>query len=265
MSQTENTKKWALILGVSSGFGAATARACSQAGYNILGVHLDRKSTLAQVAELQAELEKAGSRVIFSNMNAADEGRRKEFLSSFQEKEPKAKISILLHSLAFGSLKPFLAENTGASISKAQVEMTLDVMAHSLVYWAQDIFFRKLFAPQASVFAMTSAGSSRVWKSYGAVSAAKSALESHCRQMALELAPVGVRVNALLAGVTDTAALRKIPGNEEMILAAQKRNPMGRLTTPEDVAKGIVSLAHSDLAFMTGNVIHIDGGENIVE
>ena len=93
----------------------------------------------------------------------------------------------------------------------------------------------------------------------------KSALESHCRQLALELAPRKVRVNALLAGVTDTPALRKIPGNDGMIETAKKRNPMGRLTTPEDVAQATVALSLPQLAFMTGNVINIDGGENIVE
>ena len=111
---------------------------------------------------------------------------------------------------------------------------------------------------------MTSAGSSRVWKSYGAVSAAKSSLESHCRQLALELAPK-TSVNAILAGVTDTPALRKIPGNETMIETATQRNPMGRLTTPEDIAQSLVALSLPHCHFMTGNTIRIDGGENVVD
>ena len=71
---------------------------------------------------------------------------------------------------------------------------------------------------------MTSAGGTRVWPTYGAVSAAKATLESHCRQLALELGAHGITANAIRAGVTDTPALRKIPGNEKMVAAATERN-----------------------------------------
>ena len=112
---------------------------------------------------------------------------------------------------------------------------------------------------------MTSAGSSRVWKSYGAVSAAKASLESYIRQLALEMAPHGITANAILAGVTDTPALRKIPGNDKMIETATSRNPFGRLTTTDDVGKTLVALSLSNCDFITGNTIRVDGGENIVE
>ncbi len=90
---------------------------------------------------------------------------------------------------------------------------------------------------------MTSAGGHRIWKSYGAVSAAKAALESHCRQLAVELAPRKIAVNAIRAGVTDTPALRKIPGNDQMIERCLAIHPAGRLTTPEDVANVLVALS----------------------
>jgi enoyl-[acyl-carrier-protein] reductase (NADH) len=111
---------------------------------------------------------------------------------------------------------------------------------------------------------MTSAGSTRVIPTYGAVSAAKCALESHIRQIGFELAPKGVSANAIRAGVTDTPALRKIPGNDRMIADAIDDNPWDRLTTPEDVAGVILLLAHPDAAFISGNVIGVDGGENNV-
>ncbi|MFQ5781311.1 MAG: SDR family oxidoreductase, partial [Nitrospiria bacterium] len=143
--------------------------------------------------------------------------------------------------------------------------MTLDVMANSLVYWTQEMVGRDLFARGGRVFALTSAGGARVWKTYGAVSAAKSALESHTRQLALELAPLEISVNAIRAGVTDTPALRKIPGYEEMIKITKGKNPRGRLTVPEDVAAAIVLLSHSKAHWITGNVIGVDGGEFIVD
>jgi len=114
------------------------------------------------------------------------------------------------------------------------------------------------------VFAMTSAGGARVWQTYGAVSAAKAALESHIRQLTLELAPLGITANTIMAGVTDTPALRKIPGSDEMKTIAQARNPGRRLTTPKDVAQAIGLLSHPKAQWITGNVICVDGGEFIV-
>ena len=89
--------------------------------------------------------------------------------------------------------------------------MTLDVMANSLIYWAQDLAAAGLLRKGSRIYAMTSSGSTRVIRSYGAVSAAKAALEAHIRQLAFELAPLGVTANAIRAGVTDTPALRRIP------------------------------------------------------
>jgi NAD(P)-dependent dehydrogenase (short-subunit alcohol dehydrogenase family) len=143
------------------------------------------------------------------------------------------------------------------------MEMTLDVMANSLVYWVQDLLARKLLGKGSRIFAMTSSGGSRVWPSYGAVSAAKAALESHVRQLAFELAPRGITVNAIRAGVTDTPSLRKIPDNDQIVAKALRENPYHRLTTPEDVARAVAALSRPETGWMTGNVIGIDGGEFI--
>ena len=176
---------------------------------------------------------------------------------------PESRVGVFLHSLAFGTLKPFFAEPRENAITRAQLEMTLDVMGNSLVYWTQDLFFTKLLAPRARIFAMTSAGDHIVWPAYGAVSAAKSALESYVRQLAVELAPHGVAVNALRAGVTDTPALRKIPGNEAMIQRMLAVHPAGRLTTPPDLANALVALCSEGAAWISGNVIGVDGAEDI--
>jgi enoyl-[acyl-carrier protein] reductase III len=142
--------------------------------------------------------------------------------------------------------------------------MTVDTMGHSLVYWVQDCLRAGLFDHGGRILAMTSVGSSRAIPNYGAVSAAKASLESHIRQLAVELAPAGITANAILAGVTDTPALRLIPGHEKILEIAKKRNPHARLTTPEDVARCIVALCHPATYWMTGNTIHVDGGENVV-
>ena len=88
-------------------------------------------------------------------------------------------------------------------------------------------------------------------------------MESVCRQLSIELAQDGIAVNAIQAGVTDTPALRKIPGSDKMIENALKNNPHKRLTTPEDIGDIIQLLASYESSWMTGNVIRVDGGEDI--
>ncbi|OGQ36725.1 MAG: 3-oxoacyl-ACP reductase [Deltaproteobacteria bacterium RIFCSPHIGHO2_12_FULL_43_9] len=263
-SQTLKSK-WALILGASSGFGAAAAKEFAAAGINIIGVHLDRRSTLPLVEALKQEIEKTGQKALFFNVNASDEIKRKEVLDSIAPALNGEPIHILLHSLAFGTLKPFIHPDPSQQMTKAQIEMTLDVMAHSLVYWTQDLVARNLLRKGSRVYAMTSSGGERVFPTYGAISAAKATLESHCRQLTLELGEHGIRFNAIRAGVTDTPALRKIPNAEKIMEFAKYKNPSKRLTTPEDVAKSLVALSLPGTEWITGNVIGIDGGENIVD
>ncbi|HEX4441695.1 MAG TPA: SDR family oxidoreductase [Thermoanaerobaculia bacterium] len=263
----EPRSRWAVVLGASSGFGEACSLALAKGGWNVFGVHLDRKATQANADRIAGEIRNSGRRAEFFNVNAADDEKRAEVVGKIKETcggdAPESRVSVLLHSLAFGTLKPFFAEPRENAISKPQIEMTLDVMASSLVYWTQDLFFGKLLAPGAKIFAMTSAGDHIVWPAYGAVSAAKSALESYVRQIAVELAPHGVACNALRAGVTDTPALRKIPGNEAMIERVQAMHPAGRLTTPADVAKALVALSGDAGAWISGNVIGVDGAEDV--
>src|SRR6266513_1008958 len=232
---------WAVILGASSGFGEATGLERARSGYNIIGVHLDRKGTQTHVDEVIEGIRAAGRRALFFNVNAADPERRIEVLSRASEEiGPAGAVSVLLHSLAFGNLRPYIAETPQDAITQAQMDMTLGVMAHSLVYWVQDLVHRGLMRKGGKIFAMTSAGGTRVLPNYGAVSAAKAALEAHVRQLAMELAPRGIAVTAL------------------------KRNPSTRLTTPQDVARAIAGLCAAGTEWITGNVIGVDGGEDII-
>ena len=257
-------RRWALILGASSGFGEATGLELARAGYDIIGVHLDRKTTMPHVEDVIGGIRAAGRAAVFFNVNAADPERRVEVLARAREEAGKdGTVGVLLHSLAFGNLRPYVAGSAEEAITPAQMDMTLSVMAHSLVYWTQDLVYSGLMRRGGKIFAMTSAGAVRVLPNYGAVSAAKAALESHIRQLAMELAPRGIAINGIRAGVTDTPALRRIPGHEELLQVAGERNPAGRLTRPEDVAQALVALASPRLHWMTGNTIGVDGGEAI--
>ena len=260
---------WALILGASSGFGEAAALEFASLGMHIFGVHLDRKATVPNAERIADQIRGQGRQAVFFNVNAADAEKRQEVLNEMQARTAangsRGAVRLLLHSLAFGTLKPFITKLPADAIAKMHIDMTLDVMANSLVYWGQDLVARQLMGRGGRIFAMTSAGGARVWPTYGAVSAAKAALESHIRQLSLELAPLGITANAIMAGVTDTPALRKIPGSAEMIQMAQRKNPSGRLTTPRDVAEAIGLLSQPKAQWITGNVICVDGGEFIVD
>ena len=255
---------WAVILGASSGFGAATAIELARAGINIAGVHLDRRATLPQVQEVVEQIQATGVEVVFFNRNAAKSETRQEVISRLQELSGEdGRVKILLHSLAFGVLKPVIATDTDEALDQAQLELTLNVMASSLIFWAQDFLGAGLLKRGSQIFAMTSSGGHSQWPNYGAVSAAKAALESYIRQLAVELAPAGIAANCIQAGVTDTAALRKIPGSQGMLDLALSRNPHARLTEPPDVARAIRRLGLTESSWMTGNVIRVDGGEDI--
>ncbi len=251
---------WAVILGASSGFGAAAARSYARAGYGIFGAHLDRRAAMPEIEALVEELKGHGVPVHFYNANAAGDDERAEAIEWLKSQAGPKSVRVLLHSLAFGTLRPYFGDG---SLSRKQMEMTLDVMAHSLVYWAQDLVESDLFGEHGRIFAMTSSGSVAMWPAYGAVSAAKCALESHIRQLAVELAPRGITANAIMAGVTPTKALDKIPGAADIQERAAARNPSGRLTTPEDIAECLLALSAPGTHWLTGNVLQVDGGEVI--
>ena len=262
---SEQDRKYALILGSSSGFGAAVSVRLAKAGYDIFGVHLDRRATMPKVEEIIGSIESHGAKAMFFNANAADENKQREIADVVRAQIPKGKhLKVLMHSLAFGSLKKFIDEEPKA-LTRANMNMTLDVMANSLVYWTQEVYWRNLLTHGSRVYAMTSMGADKAVRNYGAVSAAKAALEAHCRQLALELGKVGTTVNAIRAGVTVTPALEKIPGSDHMIETALYRNPAGRLTTPEDVADAIVALSDMNAQWINGDTIAVDNAETYID
>ncbi len=268
MTESAGPTRWALIIGSSSGFGEATSLELARTGLNIFGVHFDRRSAMPHVNQVTDGIKAAGRDVLFFNINAADAARRAEALNQMQDhwkqKGGDHFVKVLLHSIAFGSLQSYIADDHDAEVTQAQMEMTVDVMGNNLVYWVQDLMRRKMMRSGSRIYAMTSAGGHSVIPNYGAVSAAKAVLESHIRQLAFELMPCGITANAIQAGVTLTPGSSKIPGIDKLAGFAKVRNPGERLTTPQDVASAIAALMDDRTQWMTGNVIRVDGGEDIV-
>jgi NAD(P)-dependent dehydrogenase (short-subunit alcohol dehydrogenase family) len=161
------------------------------------------------------------------------------------------------------SLASAPAYPSSAFLEEEDFARTIHAMGTSLVGWTQDVLARGLFAADARVIGLTSEGNTVAWKGYAAVAAAKVALESVARGMAVELAPYGVRVNVVQAGITDTPALQAIPGNDHLKAQARSRNPFHRLTLPQDVANVIYLLATDEAAWINGEIVRVDGGEHI--
>ena len=252
--------QWAFILGASSGIGAKIAIELAKKGLNIYGVYLRKPA--GHIEKLIKEISQYNVKVIFKKINAANADSRMEIIDELNVIE-KINIKVFVHSLAFGALKPMINISSTNRLNKKHIDMTLDVMSNTLIYWTQDLLDNKLINKGSQIISMTSAGSQKQWESYGAVSMAKAALESASRQLAFELAPYKIACNAIQAGVTITPALEKIPGYETMINNAKNTNPHKCLTSTKNIAEAVTLLGLSNNYWLTGNTIKVDGGESL--
>lgn len=248
---------WALILGGSSGIGLATATKLAADGYHLLIVHRDRAGARAEVERGFDALRRHSVTVVTQNVDALSAEGRQTALNALEESMGSGRLRVVLHSIALGNLKPLPA------LSDDDFAGTIYNMGTSLATWVRALHERQLFAKDARVIALTSEGEHVAWPGYAAVSAAKAALSAVARAIAREYAPFGIRCNVVQAGVTDTPALRKIPGHEGLIAAALARNPFGRLTSPTDVAGVISLLAKDEAAWINGALLRVDGGEAV--
>lgn len=255
--------KWAVILGASSGMGLASAKKLAAEGFHLCLVHRDRKSELKRIEEAFLTLKNDGTRLLAFNVDAIKAEVMDSVLSGLAEgMQPGEKVGLLLHSIAKGNLKPMVGVE-GPVLGADDFQLTFDAMATSYHLWVKGLFEHDLWGDHALALALSSEGNRRAWKNYGAVSAAKASLEAISRQIAVEWGPHGIRSNIIQAGITDTPSLRLIPGSEVLKASAEQRNPLGRLTTPEDVAGMVYLLTRKEARWVNGAVIPVDGGEHI--
>ena len=302
--------QWGLILGGSSGIGLASAKKLSSQGMSLCLVHRDRRGAMARIEKEFETIRSHGHGFISLNLDALSEAGQSQIISSLQEAMGQnGKLKMLLHSIAFGNLKPLapvrrsnrpqeiieeLANKLGCDSGqlKMAVAETFDAGGHelasllppdyperlleeedmshtiysmgtSLSSWVQKLFAQNVFQDDARILSLTSEGNSIAWKGYAAVAAAKSALESVSRALAVEFAPWGLRSNVIQAGITETPALQAIPGSKHMKSNAILRNPFRRLTQPEDVANVVSMMCSDEAAWINGTIIRADGGEHI--
>jgi len=262
----ENTHvgAWAIILGASSGLGLATAKKLASHGMNLCLVYRERRSEIPSIEKVFNNIKATWNiELVHHNMDALKVENRKKILQDLREKmKLESSLKVLVHSIAKGNLKPMYASDE-TTLQNDDFLLTINSMAISMYDWTKDIVAYKLFTKDARIISFTSEGNSKAWPNYAAVSAAKVALEAITRNIAMEFAPLGIKANCIQAGVTDTASLRMIPGNDVIIKNTLLRNPNKRLTTPEDVADAVYLLTLDEAKWITGTIIPVDGGEHL--
>ena len=259
----ENLNYWAVILGGSSGLGLASALKLASHGMNICIVHRNSRAEMAEIESHFDLIREKQVKLLTFNADVIKTETRQIVQSALADKMgDKAKIRCLVHSIAKGNLKA-MVDPGNTVLESDDFLLTLQNMAVSLSDWTRCFFDADLFAKDARIVSFTSEGSSKAWKHYAAVSAAKAALEAITRSIALEYAPFGIRANCIQAGVTDTASLQRIPGSDQLIQHSINRNPYKRLTIPQNIADVVYLLCKDEAAWINGAVIPVDGGEHI--
>lgn len=256
-------KKRALIIGSSSGIGLAVLQKLTSAGYHVTAIHRDRRQQVAifgeEVQRLTSENE---VEITTHNVDATSEEKVKELIPQLRESNTSP-YQLVLHAVSRGNLKP-LIEKDGLALTSYDLQLTIQAMGTNIHFWVQQLLSAKLIAKGSRIVTLTSEGNDRCWPGYGAVGLAKSTLETLSKYLAVELAEVGITVNIIQAGVTDTPSLRMIPEVERLLEHSQMRNPSGRITKAEDVANAVYLLSLPEANWITGSLIHVDGAEHLI-
>jgi enoyl-[acyl-carrier protein] reductase III len=275
---------WAVILGGSSGFGFAAVEKLASHGMNVAVLYRETSVTEKLVKKQFIDIAKSNAVTILPyNINALDQKARDLFIQEFAAVAGKHNVKLLLHSIARGNLKPLVknekkfsypaSEENGDGAEKSagevynvlsadDIQLTSYAMSTSLLDWTRALLKADLFNHDGRIIGLTSEGAHKYWEGYAAVSIAKASLESLAMYMAVEFSACGLKTNIIQAGITETTSFKLIPRSEKLVEMNTKRNPLGRMTKPDDVS-GVIYLLCTDEAFwINGAIIHADGGEH---
>jgi enoyl-[acyl-carrier protein] reductase III len=239
--------KTVLVTGGSRGIGRAIALRLAGSGADVVVNYVRHRKDAEETA---AAVEACGRRCLIIKANVANNDDVAAMMQVISH--TFTRLDILISNAASGVLKPAL------ELTERHWNWAMDINARAMLTLVQQAL--PLMSRGGRIMAVSSLGSVRAIENYTTVGASKAALESLVRHLAVELGPRGINVNTISAGAVDTDALKHFPNREEILKAAIERTPLGRLTTPGDVADIALFLC-SDLAGMIqGQVITVDGG-----
>jgi 3-oxoacyl-[acyl-carrier protein] reductase len=256
-----HTRPWALVLGVSSGSGEAIARAVARdPGLNVVGFH--RGHYVDQAAALELDVRAAGRAVALPLGDAGTAEGAAHLAEQVEQICGKRSVGLFVHAIANASVG-CLTSRDGTHISADRLDKTMNSMANSFVYWIQALYERDLLAPRARMFGLSNVLTDSNLATGSVIAPAKAALEQYTRQLAMELGPLGHRVNVIKYSTTVTPALHHVLDEAAMgrleRTHAQATPARRMLTTPEVGA--LVSLLMRDEAYwFNGATIDFTGG-----
>ena len=243
--------KIALVTGGARGIGRAIVRRLAQAGCDV-AVNYYNSSEEAEA--LCGELGRMGRRAGAIQANVADPQSVTELIEEFRKRFDR--LDILVSNAASGVLKPAL------SMSLKHWRWCMETNALSLNLLVQQA--KPLMNPGSRVLVLSSIGARRAVSEYAFIGASKAALESLVRSLSVELAPAGIAVNTISAGVVDTDALEYFPNREQLLQQFKSKSLIGRVLQPEDVANVAYLLCLPEAETIRGQTIFVDGGYSIV-
>jgi enoyl-[acyl-carrier protein] reductase III len=236
-----------LVTGGSRGIGKAIALRFAERGAARVAIGYLRNDRAAE--ETAEELRAAGAEPLLLRGNVSSE----RVLGEVAEGGPW---NVVVHSAATGVIRSAL------ETEDKHWDWTLDANAKAL------LSLTRATAPTmpkgSSIVAISSLGSFRVLENYVLVGTSKAALEALVRYLGVELAPRGIRVNAVSAGVVETQALDHFPNREQMLEMAQTRTPVGRMVEPSDVADAVEFLCSPGAQMVCGQTLIVDGGYSLL-
>ena len=232
-----------LVTGGTRGIGKAIALRFAALGAKRIALGYLRNDTAAE--EAADEVRSAGAEPVLVRGNVASDRVVAEFASH-------GPFDAIVHNAATGVIRSTL------ETEDKHWDWTLAANARALLSLARAC--APDMKPGSSIVGVSSLGSTRVLENYVLVGTSKAALEAVVRYLAVELAPRGIRVNAVSAGVVETEALDHFPNREQMLRAARERTPAGRMVEAEDVAGAVAYLCSPDAAMVCGHTLVVDGG-----
>ncbi|RQW08940.1 enoyl-[acyl-carrier-protein] reductase FabL [candidate division KSB1 bacterium] len=243
--------KVALVTGGSRGIGRAISVKLAEAGADVAINYLRQRAAADETIRLISE---QGSQALAIRANVGEYDNIQQMIEQIEREF--GKLDILISNAASGVLKPAM------ELTERHWHWTMDINAGTLLPLTR--YALPLMREGSAIVAVSSLGSVRAIPNYAAVGASKAALESLIRHLAIELAPKGIKVNAVSAGTVDTDALKYFPNRDELLGESKKRTPTGRLTTPDDVANVALYLCSAFSDQIQGQTIVVDGGYSIL-
>ena len=255
---------WAVVLGASCGTGAAVARALAvDPGLHVFGAH--RGNYPDEAASVVRDVSALGRRVHLRRGDAGTVEGAQEGAAELLEVAGPRSVRIVVHAIANASVGR-LAGPAGSRLAPRQIQKTFDSMAHSFVYWTQELLARDLLAPGAHILGLSNWMEDSVMRGAPLIAATKATLAIYVRHLAHDLGPRGYRVNLLKFGGVFTPAVEKTFGIgrlERLRRVLTRLSASRRISTVEEVARFVSVLAGDAATRFNGATIDFTGGESL--